>query len=139
MELGKLAPCHPCRLQTKPASSFHRMSPAQGSAEGRVTAHSGRRGSKLLSESSSSSSETPNTGHSEAIKRQLAATAASLVLAAGCAPAGAYNVRLQDVENKTMQAGSSLFLRSGSSAPHLGHETETCCCHQNVRLSIECL
>jgi len=132
MELGKLAQCHPWRLQAKPASAFRKTSPAEVSAEGRVTAHSGRRGSNLLSESSSSSSESPHTGHSEAIRRQLAATAASLVLAAGCAPAGAYNVRLQDVENKTMQAGCSVFLRSETSAPHLGPKTE------NMLLPSEC-
>lgn len=35
--------------------------------------------------------------------------AAGLLLSAGCAPAGAYNVRLQDVENKAMQGGYRSF------------------------------
>ena len=41
----------------------------------------------------------------EAITHIIGVLAAGLVLAAGCAPAEAYNVRLQDVENKAMQAG----------------------------------
>ena len=45
--------------------------------------------------------------HHEKLRQQAAAIAASLLLSAGytCAPAEAYNVRLQDVESKAMQAG----------------------------------
>ena len=41
------------------------------------------------------------------LKQQAGAIAATVLLSAGhaCAPAEAYNVRLQDVENKAMQAG----------------------------------
>ncbi len=43
--------------------------------------------------------------HRNIVTHQVGVLAAGLVLAAGCAPAEAYNVRLQDVENKAMQAG----------------------------------
>lgn len=51
--------------------------------------------------------ERATLDHCERLRQQAGAIAASLLLSAGyaCAPAEAYNVRLQDVENKAMQAG----------------------------------
>ena len=51
--------------------------------------------------------ERASWDHNKKLKQQAGAIAASLLLSAGhaCAPAEAYNVRLQDVENKAMQAG----------------------------------
>ena len=51
--------------------------------------------------------ERATANHNEKLRQQAAAIAASLLLSAGytCAPAEAYNVRLQDVESKAMQAG----------------------------------
>ena len=45
--------------------------------------------------------------YNEVLRQQAAAIAATFLLSAGhaCTPAEAYNVRLQDVENKEMQAG----------------------------------
>ena len=51
--------------------------------------------------------ERASWDHNKGLRQQAGAIAASLLLSVGhaCAPAEAYNVRLQDVENKAMQAG----------------------------------
>ena len=73
--------------------------------EGRLTSKiSNIEGAKQL-KSTKVTSDPVFRSHREAITHQIGFLAAGLVLAAGCAPAEAYNVRLQDVENKAMQAG----------------------------------
>ena len=51
--------------------------------------------------------DTATGNYKKNLRQQAGAVAANLLLSAGlaCAPAEAYNVRLQDVENKAMQAG----------------------------------
>lgn len=73
--------------------------------EGRlISINSNIEGAKQLN-NTNISSDPVFRSHREAITHQIGFLAAGLVLAAGCAPAEAFNVRLQDVENKAMQAG----------------------------------
>ena len=101
------------RLFSSTPSILHRTavppsrlrSPAQFPHQGPIMTFASRPDSDVLAPSASSSSQAATRGHKESLKQGLAGAAASLLLAAACAPAGAYNVRLQDVENKAMQAG----------------------------------
>ncbi len=104
LEIGKL-------LSSTPSTSY-RISVPQKSVrcpvqfpKGCVLACASRTDNDVLPASSSSSSPAVTRAHMNIFKQGVAGAAASLVLAGACAPAGAYNVRLQDVENKAMQAG----------------------------------
>lgn len=73
--------------------------------EGRLTSITSNIERAKQLKSNNISSDLLIRSHREAITHLIGVLAAGLVLAAGCAPAEAYNVRLQDVENKAMQAG----------------------------------
>ena len=105
LEMGRLLISTPSVLHRKPVPLVCIRSPVQCPHEGRVSTFASASDSSLLAASTSSSSQHVTKGHKERIKKGLAGAAASVLLAAACAPAGAYNVRLQDVENKAMQAG----------------------------------
>ena len=104
LEIGKSPSSAPSAFHRVSVPSNKIRSPVQ-LPKGCVLASASRLDNDVLAASSSRNSPSVTIVRMDVFKQAVAGAAASLVLAGACSPAGAYNVRLQDVENKAMQAG----------------------------------